>query len=39
MEFRDLKAQYQRYKTEFDRVIQDVLLDANFISGKGRSPI
>jgi len=34
MEFRDLKAQYQNYKTEIDNAIQEVLLDANFISGK-----
>lgn len=34
MEFRDLKAQYQKYKTEFDTAIQRVLLNANFIGGK-----
>jgi len=34
MEFRDLKAQYQRYKTEIDNAIQEVLQDASFISGK-----
>ena len=34
MEFRDLKAQYQKYKTEFDAAIQAVLLNANFIGGK-----
>ena len=34
MEFRDLKAQYQEYKTEIDSAIQEVLQDANFISGK-----
>lgn len=34
MEFRDLKAQYQHYKTEIDSAIQDVLNDANFIGGK-----
>lgn len=34
MEFRDLKAQYQENKTEIDSAIQEVLRDANFISGK-----
>lgn len=34
MEFRDLKAQYQHYKTEIDSAIQDVLDDANYIGGK-----
>ncbi|HZK54072.1 MAG TPA: DegT/DnrJ/EryC1/StrS family aminotransferase [Desulfosporosinus sp.] len=34
MEFRDLKTQYQEYKTEIDSAIQEVLQDANFISGK-----
>lgn len=34
MEFRDLKAQYQKYKTEFDTAIQNVLINANFIGGK-----
>jgi len=34
MEFRDLKAQYRNYKTEIDNAIQEVLLDANYISGK-----
>lgn len=34
MEFRDLKAQYQKYKTEFDTAIQSVLVNANFIGGK-----
>ncbi|AHF08051.1 DegT/DnrJ/EryC1/StrS family aminotransferase [Desulfitobacterium metallireducens] len=34
MEFRDLKAQYQNYKPEIDKAIQEVLLDSNFISGK-----
>ena len=34
MQFRDLKAQYKRYKSEFDSAIQDVMLNANFISGK-----
>ncbi len=34
MEFRDLKAQYRKYKTEIDSAIQEVLQDANFISGK-----
>lgn len=34
MEFRDLKAQYQKYKEEIDLAIQNVLLNANFIGGK-----
>lgn len=34
MEFRDLKAQYQKYKTEIDSAIQEVLDDSNFIGGK-----
>ena len=34
MEFRDLKAQYQHYKTEIDSAIQNVLDDANYIGGK-----
>ena len=34
MEFRDLKAQYQRYKTEIDSAIQEVLQDVRFISGR-----
>jgi dTDP-4-amino-4,6-dideoxygalactose transaminase len=34
MEFRDLKAQYNRYKNEIDTSIQEVLMNANFISGK-----
>lgn len=34
MEFRDLKAQYLRYKVEIDTAIQHVLLDADFIGGK-----
>lgn len=33
MEFRDLKAQYQKYKDEIDSAIQDVLVSANFIGG------
>ena len=33
MQFRDLKLQYQRYKTEIDNAIQDVLTKANFIGG------
>jgi UDP-2-acetamido-2-deoxy-ribo-hexuluronate aminotransferase len=33
MRFRDLKAQYQRYKNEIDAAIQRVLLSANFIGG------
>ena len=34
MEFRDLKAQYYRYKTEIDSAIQKVLDSANFIGGQ-----
>lgn len=34
MEFRDLKAQYQKYKTEIDAAIQNVIQDGNFIGGK-----
>lgn len=34
MQFRDLKAQYQYYKTEIDEAIQVVLSEANFIGGK-----
>ena len=33
MQFRDLSAQYQRYKTEIDAAIQKVLCSANFIGG------
>lgn len=33
MQFRDLKAQYQRYKHEIDAAIQRVLSSANFIGG------
>jgi UDP-2-acetamido-2-deoxy-ribo-hexuluronate aminotransferase len=33
MQFRDLKAQYQSYKTEIDLAIQKVLNDAAFIGG------
>lgn len=33
MEFRDLKAQYQKYKNEIDSAIQEVLVNANFIGG------
>lgn len=33
MEFRDLKTQYQRYKTEFDTAIQKVLDSGIFIGG------
>lgn len=33
MEFRDLKKQYQLYKKEFARAIEDVLETTNFISG------
>ena len=34
MEFRDLKAQYKKYKKEIDLAIQEVLNNANFIGGK-----
>jgi dTDP-4-amino-4,6-dideoxygalactose transaminase len=34
VEFRDLKAQYSKYKTEIDSAIQEVLNNANFIGGK-----
>ncbi|MFZ7134526.1 MAG: DegT/DnrJ/EryC1/StrS family aminotransferase [Eubacteriales bacterium] len=34
MEFRDLKAQYNRYKDEIDSAIQEVIKNANFIGGK-----
>lgn len=34
MEFRDLKQQYQLYKSEIDRAIQSVLDETNFISGE-----
>jgi len=33
MEFRDLKAQYSKYKKEIDESISNVLLASNFISG------
>jgi len=33
MEFKDLKAQYSKYKDEIDSAIQKVLTDANFIGG------
>lgn len=33
MEFRGLKAQYQKYKSEIDASIQEVLHQANFIEG------
>ena len=33
MEFRDLKAQYNKYKNEIDSVIQEVINNANFIGG------
>lgn len=33
MEFRDLKAQYSRYKKEIDSAIQEVLVNGNFIGG------
>ena len=34
MQFRDLRAQYDRYKTDFDAAIQKVLLEVQFISGE-----
>ena len=34
MEFRDLKAQYDRYKNEIDSAIQEVINNTNFIGGK-----
>jgi UDP-2-acetamido-2-deoxy-ribo-hexuluronate aminotransferase len=33
VEFRDLKAQYSRYKKEIDSAIQEVLVNGNFIGG------
>lgn len=33
MEFRDLKAQYNRYKQEIDSAVTNVFTEANFISG------
>lgn len=33
MEFRDLKAQYQKYKSEIDNAIQAVISNAHFIGG------
>lgn len=34
MEFRDLKAQYQKLKPEIDAAVQEVMQDANFILGR-----
>ena len=34
MEFRDLKAQYMKYKSEIDSAIQEVITNTNFIGGK-----
>ena len=34
MEFRDLKSQYKKYKTEIDLAIKNVLNSTNFIGGK-----
>jgi UDP-2-acetamido-2-deoxy-ribo-hexuluronate aminotransferase len=34
MEFRDLKAQYEKYKHEIDSAIQEVVTNAHFIGGK-----
>jgi dTDP-4-amino-4,6-dideoxygalactose transaminase len=34
MEFRDLKSQYQKYKTEIDKAMIEVASNVNFISGK-----
>lgn len=33
MQFRDLKAQYQKLKLQIDAAISEVLVNANFISG------
>jgi len=33
MEFRDLKAQYARYRSEIDSAVRRVLMNANFIGG------
>ncbi|MBM7560891.1 DegT/DnrJ/EryC1/StrS family aminotransferase [Fusibacter tunisiensis] len=34
MQFRDLKAQYDKYKNEIDAAIQEVINNTNFIGGK-----
>lgn len=34
MQFRDLKAQYLKYKREIDSAIEEVMLDSRFIDGK-----
>lgn len=34
VEFRDLKAQYDKYKSEIDSAIQEVISNSNFIGGK-----
>ncbi len=34
MEFRDLKAQYDKYKSEIDAAIEEVINNTNFIGGK-----
>lgn len=34
MEFRDLKVQYEKYKSEIDAAIQEVMNNTNFIGGK-----
>ena len=34
MQFRDLQTQYLKYKNDIDNAIQEVLLNADFISGK-----
>lgn len=34
MEFRDLKKQYQMHRQELDMAVQEVLCEANFISGR-----
>lgn len=34
MEFRDLKSQYKKYKTQIDEAVQKVMLNANYINGK-----
>ena len=37
MEFRDLKAQYDKYKSEIDSAIQEVINNTNFIVTSGIS--
>ena len=33
MQFRDLKTQYEKYKSEIDATVQSVFIESNFISG------